>query len=305
MKSTLFIVNPESRGGKTKKLWKTYLQKIETSYEHDFDHVIANGIGSGYEATRNAIDDGYQTLIAVGGEGTINEIVNAAYFSKKPDLNVGFIQSGTVNDYQQVINWPKDIDEQIGLLNRAVTKKTPVTHVTGDEERVALNIADTGIGATIAYMASVERRLKWIKSGFRYTLLSLRGIAKWKNIPAKITLGDRFVEGDLTLLMSGFSTQTGEYRILPHAETWGSKMAYTVAFGFKKLAMVRLLGILKKGKHTEDIEGVYMGLADQISIETEEPLIYETDGEPFSYNSTEIIVKSISNAINVIQPHND
>ncbi len=305
MKSTLFIVNPESRGGKTKKLWEKYLLKIETNYEKDYDHVIANGIGSGYEATRNAIDDGYETLIAVGGEGTINEIVNAVYFSKKSDLNIGFIQSGTVNDYQQVINWPKDIDAQINSLNKAVTKKTPLTHVTGDEERVALNIADTGIGATIAYMASVERRLKWIKSGFRYTLLSLRGITKWKNIHAKITFDDRYLEGDLTLLMSGFSTQTGDYRILPHAETWGSKMAYAAAFGFKKLGMVRLLGVLKKGNHTEEIEGVYMGHADKITIETEEPLIYETDGEPFSYNSTEIIVKSIPNIINVIQPYNE
>jgi YegS/Rv2252/BmrU family lipid kinase len=297
----LFIVNPHSRGGKTEKLWKKYLTKIESNYKYDFDYLIANGIGSGWEASQNAIDDGHDTLIAVGGEGTANEIVNGIYFSKKPDLKLGFIQSGTVNDYQQVIQWPKDIDQQIDSLNVAHTKNTPVTYVKGDKERVSLNVADTGIGATIAYAASVERRLKWIKSGFRYTLLSLRAITKWKNKTAKITLDDRYIEGDLSLLMSGFSSQSGDFKVLPHADPWGSKMAYTVAMGFSKLAMVKLMGVLKKGEHTEDIDGVYMGHADKITIETEEPMIFETDGEPFSYDSTEIEVKSIPNAINVIQ----
>ncbi|OLS20204.1 MAG: Diacylglycerol kinase [Candidatus Heimdallarchaeota archaeon LC_2] len=301
MSSTLFVINPHSRGGKTKSSWPKYLRHIEQNYSHTFDFKMADGIGSGYDITRNAIDDGYTTLIGVGGEGTINELVNGIYFSQKTNLNLGFIQSGTVNDYQQVIEWPKQIEEQIKALNVAQTKITPLTFVSGDKERVALNIADTGIGATIAYMASIERRLKWIKSGFRYTLLSLRAIRKWKNIGAKIRIDDRYIEGDLTLLMAGFSTQTGEYKILPHANIWGDQMAYTVAIGFSKLSMLKLLGVLKKGEHTEEISGVYMGHANKISIETEKPLIFETDGEPFSYESTEIIVKAIPKAINVIQ----
>jgi diacylglycerol kinase family enzyme len=300
--STLFIVNPHSRGGKTKKRWNQYLKKLESDYTSPFEYKIADGIGTSKEVANNAIDDGFTTLIAVGGEGTANEIANAIYFSKTNNVNLGFIQSGTVNDYQQVINWPKDVDAQISALNTAKDKLTPLTYVKGDEERVALNVADTGIGATIAYAASVERRLKWIKSGFRYTLLSLRAITKWKNKPAKITLDDRFLAGDLSLLMCGFSSQSGDFKVLPHAEPWGSKMAYVVAMGFSKLQMVKLMGVLKKGAQTEDIKGVYLGNADKILIETEEPLIYETDGEPFSYNSTEIEVQSIPNAIRIIQP---
>lgn len=303
MSSTQFIINPHARGGKTKSNWPKYLKEIEQKYSHTFEYKIADGIGTGYEITRNAIDDGFDTLIAVGGEGTVNEVVNAIYFSQKPDLKLGFIQSGTVNDYQQVIQWPKDIDQQIASLNSANVKNTPVTHVKGDEERISLNVADTGIGATIAYAASVERRLKWIKSGFRYTLLSLRAITKWKNKTAKITLDDRYLEGELTLLMSGFSTQSGAFIVLPQADPWGDKMAYTVAMDFSKIAMVKLMGVLKKGNHTEELDGVYMGYANKISIETEEPMIFETDGEPFSYNSTEVEITSIPNAINVIQ-HN-
>lgn len=299
--STFFIVNPHSRGGKTKKAWNQYLKKLESDYKNPFEYKIADGIGTGKEAATKAIDDGFSTLVAVGGEGTVNEVANAIYFSKTNGLNLGFIQSGTVNDYQQVINWPKDLDEQINSLNNAQNKLTPLTHVKGDEERVSLNVADTGIGATIAYAASIERRLKWIKSGFRYTLLSLRAITKWKNKVAKITMDDRFVEGDLSLLMAGFSSQSGDFKVLPHADPWGSKMAYIAAMNFSKLSMVKLMGVLKKGEQTEEIKGVYMGHADQITVETEEPMIYETDGEPFSYNSTEIVIKSIPNAINVIQ----
>jgi diacylglycerol kinase family enzyme len=300
--NTFFIVNPHSKGGKTKKSWNQYLKKLESNYSKPFEYKIADGIGTSNEAARNAIDDGYTTLIAVGGEGTANEVANAIYFSKANGVNLGFIQSGTVNDYQQVINWPKDIDSQINVLNNGKDRLTPLTYVKGDEERVSLNVADTGIGATIAYAASIERRLKWIKSGFRYTLLSLRAITKWKNKPAKITLDDRYIEGDLSLLMSGFSTQSGDFIVLPHADPWGSKMAYIVAMGFSKFQMVKLMGVLKKGEQTEEIEGVYMGHTNKMLIETEEPMIFETDGEPFSYNSTEIEVESIPDAIRVIQP---
>ena len=150
MSSSFFIINPHSRGGKTKSNWPKYLKQIEQNYSCTFEYKIADGIGTGYDIAKNAIDDGYKTLIAVGGEGTVNEVVNAIYFSQKPELTLGFIQSGTVNDYQQVIEWPKPIDDQINALNVAQTKITPLTYVKGDEERVSLNVADTGIGATIA-----------------------------------------------------------------------------------------------------------------------------------------------------------
>ncbi|MCH8906259.1 MAG: hypothetical protein IH840_04140 [Candidatus Heimdallarchaeota archaeon] len=295
-----FIVNPQSRGGSTGKKWDKMLKTINSLLKFKFEVAIADGIGEGVVATKEAIDTGATILVPVGGEGTINEVVNGMYQKNNEKLRLGFIRAGTVNDYQQVINWPSDLETQLEAINRNQTRKTPLTLVKADVDRVALNIADVGIGANIAYASSVERRLKWIKGEFRYTLLALRAVKNWKNIPARVTVDDREIEGNLSMLMTGFSSQAGGYKVLPQAETFGSKLAYLTAMDFGKVKMIRMMSILKKGTHDETIQGVYMGHTSELKITAEAPLLFEVDGEPFSYNSTTIVVKAIPKAINVI-----
>lgn len=303
--SVFFVVNPHSRGQKTRKLWeKSYLPKLQATKELTYDFKIADGIGTGKIAASDAIHDGYNKIVPIGGEGTVNEVVNAIHESKK-DIELGFIRSGTVNDYLHIMNWPETLDEQLQLILNGKSVATPLTLVQGDTDRVALNMADVGVAAHVATMASVERRLIWIRSQLRYTLLALMAIKKWKNIPAKVIADDREINGDLSLLMTGFSNEIGGYKALPHADRLGDKMAYVVANNFSKFQMIKLMGVLEKGKHSEEIKGISMGYADTIQIEAEHDLLFEVDGEPFSYNSSNVTVKSLPKAIKVIQPNND
>ncbi len=298
--SILFVVNPESKGGKTGKTWLKTFEIIKPLLTNPHDFVIADGIGSGITSTLDGIKDGYTTIISVGGEGSNNEVANGIYRSGNKDVSLGFIKSGTANDYLNVINWPDSLEDQVELINIGKTIPTPITKVNGDSERISLNIADVGIGSSIAYMASVERRLKWVLGGFRYTLLALLGILKWKNIPLTVHLDDKEISGDLTFFMARFSTTSGEFKVLPHANTWGDKMAYTIAMDFKKLKMLRFMKTLKKGEHTEEIDGIYMDYASKIEFDAEKPLLFEVDGEPFSYDSSKVSMEAIPNALNVI-----
>lgn len=297
-RSILFVVNPEANAGRTGKNWEKTYENIKKTLNITSDYVIANGISTGLEKTLDGIKEGYTDLIAVGGDGALNEVTNGIYQSGK-SINLGFIRGGTVNDYLTSTGWPDRLDEQVELINKGITKLTPITKVTGDTERICLNVADTGVGSLIAYSASVERRLKWVKGELRYTLLSLRGVLKWKNIPATLKMDDREVSGDLSFFMSGFSTLSGAYKVLPHAERFGEKMAYTIALNFNKIKMIKNMGVLKKGEQTEEIEGIYMGHSSKIRIEGEKDLLFEVDGEPFSFNSSTVELESIPNAIQV------
>ena len=102
-----FIVNPHSRGGKTGKKWNKTYSKLQKHLTVPHDFILADGIGTGVDAAKDAINEGITTLVSVGGEGGNNEVVNAIYQSNNPSVRLGFIRSGTVNDYQQAINWPK------------------------------------------------------------------------------------------------------------------------------------------------------------------------------------------------------
>ncbi len=300
----MFIVNPESRGGETGKTWDKKLQTIKKRFFIPFDHVIAQGRGTGISTTLEAIADGYDLLIPVGGEGTVNEVVNGIYHSGKAEsLTLGFIRSGTVNDYLKVIGWPHALEEQLDAIMSGKTRKTPITHVEafGEATRVGLNVADIGIGTSISYDASVKRSLTWIKSGLRYTLLALKAITKWKNIPCTIKTDEETIEGNLTLFMAGFSKESGAYKVLPHAEVWGEKLAYMAAMGFSKPSMLRLMGVLKKGEH-EGYKNVHLGHSEKIELDSDVPLMVEMDGEVFAYQTQKVTVTALPNYLNVISP---
>ncbi len=301
----LFIVNPNASGNKNGKTWDRRYEQIEKLLDPSIqsESVIVDGIGSGIIATIDAIKDGdYTKLIAVGGEGTINEVVNGIYLCSS-NIPLGFIKGGTVNDYLQVINWPKTLEGQVEVINRGLTRSTPIVKAVGDESRIALNMADIGVAAQVSYAASVKRQLKWIKSSFRYTLLALKEVIKWNNIPVTITLDDKVIDGELSLFMSGFSKQIGEYKSLPHADPFGERMAYAIATDLSRLSIIKLMGPLHDGKHVADDVNIFMGHTLKAKIEADIPILLEVDGEPFSYNSSNITIESLPNALNVLDPN--
>ena len=240
-------------------------------------------------------------IISVGGEGTANEVVNGIYQSKKL-VKYGFIRSGTVNDYLRTINWPESLEDQVEIINRQEYRSTPLVLATGDnQEKVGLNIADIGVGASIAYMASVQRKLTWIRGALRYQLLSIRALLGWKNIPATITIDDEIYEGDLSLLTAGFSKYSGAYFLHPHAEVFGDKMAYTFVMNYSKLNMMSKMKMLERGEHTPEMENIYMDYANEIKIESDMKMLFEVDGEPFTKRATNVTFRSLPNAIEILK----
>lgn len=300
-KSIMFIVNPHAAGGNTGKNWDKMYGKITKLTKLNTEFIIADGIGTGITHTKDAIQSGYNVIVGVGGEGTMNEVVNGIYQKDIDNTVLGFIRSGTVNDYLGVIRWPNDLESQIKVIEQGNIQLTPLTKVNADITRVGLNVADAGVSANVAYMASVKRRITWIRGALRYNLLAIMAISSWKNIPVVIKADEREISGNLSLFMSGFSTQSGAFEILPHAEVFGEKMAYTIAMNLSKLRMISLMGTLRRGEHTEEINGVYMGLTKKIVINAEKSILFEVDGEPFSYDTSKIEIESLPKVLKVIK----
>ncbi|MHA2253622.1 MAG: diacylglycerol kinase family protein, partial [Candidatus Kariarchaeaceae archaeon] len=81
--SILFVVNPESKAGKTGKTWDKTYEQIRSHLKGSYDYVIADGRGKGIEATMDGIQAGYNTIVSVGGEGSNNEVANGVINSGK------------------------------------------------------------------------------------------------------------------------------------------------------------------------------------------------------------------------------
>ncbi|MCJ7605233.1 MAG: acylglycerol kinase family protein, partial [Dehalococcoidales bacterium] len=100
------IVNPVAGAGKTGREWP-HIRDLFRDRGLRFEHAITEGPGHAVELARAAVSRGYGTVVSVGGDGTINEIVNGLHESGgMAETALGVISTGTGSDYIRTIGVP-------------------------------------------------------------------------------------------------------------------------------------------------------------------------------------------------------
>lgn len=151
---TKFIVNPASANGSTGRLWEKLAGVIERDLP-EFEVAFTEAANHASELTREALRDGFEMVVSVGGDGTINEVVNGFFESGaaiNPEAVLGVVSRGTGSDFIKTLGIPKEIERVSGVLRGRNVRKCDVGRFTcmGDDggqiERYFINIADFGIG---------------------------------------------------------------------------------------------------------------------------------------------------------------
>lgn len=115
MEKILFIINPVAGGGRTKELVPLINSTMEDK-DMEYDIVFTTRPKEGTEIAEKGIDDGYTKIVAVGGDGTVNEIALGIIEKQKGTL--GILPSGTGNDLARVLNIPLKPEEALdNILN--------------------------------------------------------------------------------------------------------------------------------------------------------------------------------------------
>ena len=120
---TFFVVNPKSANGATGRRWGELVASIARTLS-DFGVEFTRGEMDAMHITRTAIKSGYECIVAVGGDGTINEVVNGFFEDGKvlnPAAALGVLPRGTGGDFRKSFDWDLDSDAAIHRL------KTPDT----------------------------------------------------------------------------------------------------------------------------------------------------------------------------------
>ena len=151
---TKFIVNPRSANGSTGKLWEQLAHVIRGEIG-DLNAEFTATANHATELTRRALDEGFEMVVAVGGDGTINEVVNGFFDAGtpvNPDAVLGVISRGTGSDFIKTLEIPKEIGAACRTLSGRRTRRCDIGYFTstgpdGEKlERHFINIADFGIG---------------------------------------------------------------------------------------------------------------------------------------------------------------
>jgi YegS/Rv2252/BmrU family lipid kinase len=282
----MFIVNPNSGNGTTAVKWteiENGLHLNDLPYSVSYTKAPMDAV----TLTRNAIEDGFDCIAAVGGDGTINEVINGFYsHGKKINENTLFtaIPMGTGCDLARVIDLKKDLKSIIRIWEEGSIVVCDIVEAkyTGwngqRESRYFINMADIGLGSET--VIRVNRNSK-VLGGFLSFLTGAVGtIINYKNRYVTVTVdGTSIYSGPSSLVaVANGKYFGGSMMIAPNAEINDGLLDIIVLKDFKKFELICNLPRVYKGAHLNHLNvNSYKG--KEVLIESSEEVFLEMDGE--------------------------
>ena len=120
MSRLIAIVNPASANGKTGREWQKIESTLERVLGHKFETCFTEGQNHATEIARESLTKGTEIVIVVGGDGTVNEVVNG-FMGEKGPLRTGaalaYIPRGTGCDFVKTVSIPRELDKAMDLID--------------------------------------------------------------------------------------------------------------------------------------------------------------------------------------------
>jgi diacylglycerol kinase (ATP) len=116
--------------------------------------------GSAARLAKTALRKGRELIIAAGGDGTLNEVINGIG-ENLGDAAVGLIPLGTGNDFARTIGVPADIEEAIDLIRAGETRPVDLVRVTSDAVRYFVNVSAGGFSGLVNEKLTAEMKKTW------------------------------------------------------------------------------------------------------------------------------------------------
>jgi YegS/Rv2252/BmrU family lipid kinase len=295
------IVNMAAGGGKTKKDWPLIAQILQREgipYEPFFtDRRLHASI-----IARNKIKEGYSKIIVVGGDGTMNEVINGVFSQKHvhtTEVILGMISVGTGNDWARTFNIPSDYEGAVRTIKQQKTfiQDAGLVHYLKNGKawkRYFINIAGLGFGARVVERANRSKE-KGKSSPFLYFYNIFYSLLQYRSRKAIIEIDGTAFNRKVFLLNVGIGKYNGGGMLpVPHAVVDDGLYSITL---IKKIGKLNVLANIKKlyngtiANHSK----VETYMARSVQINDSSKLKIETDGESLGHGpvSFEIIPRSV------------
>lgn len=231
---------------------------------------------------REACERGCDLLIAGGGDGTVNEVVNGLHGSivdggadpaEAPRLAI--LPLGTGNDLASALEIPTEVEE---ALEVAVSGRDLPLDVGMVEGRCFANVSTGGFGAEATEETPSEA--KRVLGPLAYLVTGMRKFVTLDPLTARITSqGEVVAEGRFMLFAVGNSRRTGGGNFLtPRADPSDGLLDLCLVREMSRVEFIRLLPQLRAGEHLDHPEIVYRQLPE-VTVEAREELSVNADGE--------------------------
>jgi YegS/Rv2252/BmrU family lipid kinase len=303
MKDFFVVLNPWAGRG-TAGRYRLQLEQQLREADASFDMVVTEAQGGATRLAWEAVERGYRTVVAVGGDGTINEVVNGLLFAEQNTglrTPLGIVPLGTGSDFVKSLDGVK-ANDIVGAVKRLLAgEKRPVDvgrATIGDQEpRLFLNALEVGFDAQIAAEALKIKRLRGLAV---YLVAIARALTKYRAQPMKVNYDDQQIERPLLFASIGNGQwQGGGFNITPDAEIDDGQLDLCAINKLRLDQIVRYIPKVMKGTHT-NLDIVTMARSPEILIEAEGPIPVAADGEVLTTEARQLRVETLKHALDVV-----
>jgi YegS/Rv2252/BmrU family lipid kinase len=301
MHSTTVIVNPVSGRGAGARLSKPIADFLRRS-GLEFDLVTTSGAKDATRLARQAVDQGRETVIAVGGDGTFNEVLNGLVQSKDKPVGtvLGLLPIGTGNDFAFGAGLPLDVWEACKLVVRGQSRTIDTGLFCADNEEP--RFFGNGIGIGFDAVANIEsRKVKRLRGTLLYLVAVIRTLAFYYEAPHTILTIDGEERAQPSLMVSVMNGRRmgGGFYITPTSKMDDGLLDLCVAGKVSRSKMVRFVPRFMRGSHTTDPD-ITMDQGRKVTIVSESPWAAHVDGEIYGVGATRYEVELLPQRLRLI-----
>ncbi len=262
MQEILVILNPAARSERAKKTWK----QIESFPHCTLRTTTATGDARAF--AEQAVAAGFTTIVAAGGDGTVNEVVNGIAGS---GVALGILPVGTMNVFAAELGLPNDLAAAWSVILAGYTRKIDLVRAN---TRYFVQLAGVGLDAQVVQETSWNFKKNFGPLSY---VISAAQIAARKPPRLIVEADDREREGSFVLIGNG-RFYGGPVAVFKDARIDDGLLDVLIFKNLGYLDIARYLGTIFMGKHT--------GLADveyfqtkRAAVRSDEDVPVEVDGE--------------------------
>lgn len=301
MTKLYFIVNPKAGNGKAKLIWSS-VEKQLAEQKINYETFFTERSGHGTKLAAKIMESTevkMVTIIVVGGDGTINEVVNGIG-NHSSRARIGVIPGGSGNDFTRGYGIPRNPDTALPFLLSEMNNVSPTfdlgkIDLSGRREHFFINSTGAGFDALISYEAN-QSKWKGLLNRFSlgqlvYVIILLKHLFSYKCSTVELMIdGKRYTFPDTWFVtVSNQPFYGGGMKIAPHALANDGKLNVTIVHRLSRFKLLLVFLSVFWGKHLKFKE-VNTFLAQKVSIHSTEPIYVHSDGEHIGSTPLQITV---------------
>jgi diacylglycerol kinase (ATP) len=290
LKNTLIIINPVSARGTTGRTW-TEVRRQLLKLGLEFTEHITSRAGDATKAARDALLNGVTRVVAVGGDGTLSEIVNGYIDDAGHPINegaaLGILPSGTGSDFSRSIGL-KSREEAIASLIGSTTTRIDAARIGYTDTNGAaayrsfINVASFGLGGDVSAFVNKWRASLpfWIGGRIRFATAAVRALERYRNHSVKIRIdNEREIEisSNLIVIANGMFGGAG-MKLAPRAELDDGLFDVVITDRATRFDVIRELPRIRRGGYLNNPK-VSELRAREVAITADQPMAIDVDGE--------------------------